>query len=115
MRILFATDQYAPTPGGIAVVTYHLAKILTQKRHTVAVIAPSTSWKYKKETQEGFTVFRIQSILVFKKKQIRYAPTFLYKNEIQQIIDEFKPDIIHIETPNDIAYTTVQLAKKAKI
>jgi len=115
MRILFATDQYFPTLGGISTVTYRLAKALTNLGHAVGIIAPSTSWKYKEETEEGFTIFRMRSLPLFKTKNLRYAPTFLYAHKIKKIIKTFAPDIIHLETPNDIATITAQIAKKLAI
>lgn len=115
MRILFATDQYLPTPGGISVVTQRISAALAKKGHTVAVIAPSTNWKFRKESKDGVTVFRIQSVLVHKLKQLRYSPTFLYRNKIDHIITTFKPDIIHLETPNTIASEALYVARKFNI
>ncbi len=115
MRILFATDQYLPTPGGISIVTQRISVALAKKGHTVAVIAPSNSWKFKKELQDKVVIFRISSLLVHKLKQLRYSPTFLYKNKIKNIINNFKPDIIHLETPNTIASETLHVAKKLNI
>lgn len=115
MKILFATDQYLPTPGGISVVTERLTHALSEKGHSVAIIAPSTSWKFRRETKNGITIYRMQSILVHKAKQIRFSPKFFYKKKIEYIVDTFKPDIVHIETPNDIASTTVEVAKKRNI
>jgi glycosyltransferase involved in cell wall biosynthesis len=115
MRILFATDQYFPTLGGISTVTYRLAKALASRGHTVAIIAPSTSWKFKKEVKEGFVIFRVHSLPLPDKKGLRYAPAFLYKDKIKKIIKTFTPDIVHIETSNDIAATTVYIARKLSI
>jgi len=112
MRILFATDQYFPTLGGISTVTYRLAKTLTSLGNEVVIIAPSVSWKFKEEKQDGFTIFRVQSLPLIKTKDLRYSPTFLYTYKIKKIIKTFMPDIIHIETPNDIGWITVQIAKK---
>lgn len=115
MRILFATDQYLPTLGGISTVTYRLAKAFTNLNHTVAIIAPSTSWKFKEENGEGFTIFRVRSLPLLNTKDLRYAPTFLYMHKIKKIIKTFAPDIIHVETPNDIAAVTAQIARKFSI
>jgi glycosyltransferase involved in cell wall biosynthesis len=115
MRILFATDQYLPTPGGISVVTQRISTALAKKGHTVVVIAPSTSWKFQREFKDGVTVYRIQSFLIHKLKQLRYSPTFLYPKRIENIIKSFKPDIIHLETPNTIASETLDIAKKLNI
>jgi len=115
MRILFATDQYFPTVGGISMVTYRLAKSLTNLGHTVAIIAPSTSWKFKKETKEGLTIFRVRSLPFLGKRNLRYAPTFIYANKIKNILKTFAPDIVHIETPNDIAAVTARIARKLLI
>jgi len=115
MRILFATDQYLPTPGGISVVTQRISTALAKKGHTVAVIAPSTNWKFRKESKDGVTIYGIQSLLVHKLKQLRYSPTFLYRNKIGRIITSFKPDIIHLETPNTIASEALYVAQKFNI
>lgn len=115
MKILFATDQYLPTPGGISVVTQRISAALAKSGHTVAIIAPSTSWKFKKEKRDNVVIFRIQSVLVHKLKQLRFSPTFLYRKKITQIVKDFKPDIIHIETPNTIASETLKVAQKLGI
>jgi glycosyltransferase involved in cell wall biosynthesis len=115
MRILFATDQYLPTPGGISIVTQRISKAFAQKGHTVAIIAPSTSWKFRREEKDGVIIYSIQSLLVHKLKQLRFSPTFLYKKRINHIIENFKPDIIHIETPNTIANEAVNAARRFNI
>lgn len=115
MRILFATDQYLPTPGGISIVTQRISTALAKKGHTVGVIAPSTDWKFRKESKEGVTIYSISSLLVHKLKQLRYSPTFLYRKKIDRIITSFQPDIIHLETPNTIASEALYVAEKLKI
>lgn len=115
MKILFATDQYLPTPGGISIVTQRISQALAKKGHSVAIIAPSSGWKFKKESENGVVIYGIQSLLVHKLKQLRYSPTFLYKKEINNIIIDFKPDIIHLETANTIASEALEAAKKLKI
>lgn len=115
MRILFATDQYLPTPGGISTVTQRISAELVKKGHTVAVLAPSTDWKFRKEIQDGVTIFRIQSMLIHKLKQLRYSPAFLYRKEIYRTITNFRPDIIHLETPNTIASEALDVALKFNI
>ena len=115
MRILFATDQYLPNPGGISVVTQRISAALAKKGHTVAIIAPSTDWKFRKESTDGVTVYRIQSMLIHKLKQLRYSPAFLYRKKIYHTITEFRPDIIHLETPNTIASEALDAALKFNI
>jgi glycosyltransferase involved in cell wall biosynthesis len=115
MRILFATDQYLPTPGGISIVTKRVSEALAKKGHEVAIIAPSTSWQFKKEEINSVLIYRIQSFLVHKLKQLRFSPTFLYRSRINNIIAEFRPDIIHLETPNTIAYEALRAAKRLDI
>ncbi len=115
MRILFATDQYLPTPGGISVVTQRISKALAKKGHEVAIIAPSTSWKFRREVKDSVAIYSIQSLLVHKLKQLRYSPTFLYRKRINRIVENFKPDIIHLETPNTIASETLHAAHKFDI
>lgn len=115
MKILFATDQYLPTPGGISIVTQRISAALAKKGHTVAVLAPSTDWKFRKESENGVTIYRIQSLLLHKLKQLRYSPAFLYRKNIYHTITNFKPDIIHLETPNTIASEALDVAQKFNI
>lgn len=115
MKILFATDQYLPTPGGISTVTQRLSVALAKRGHEVAIIAPSTDWKFRKESKDGVTIYRIQSLLVHKLKQLRYSPTFLYRKKIDNIITNFKPDILHLETPNTIASEALDISQKYNI
>lgn len=115
MKILFATDQYLPTPGGISVVTQRISTALAKKGHTVAIIAPSTDWKFRKETKNGVAIYRIQSLLIHKLKQLRFSPAFLYRKRIYHTIANFRPDIIHLETPNTIASEAMDTALKFHI
>lgn len=115
MRILFATDQYLPTPGGISIVTQRISTALAKKGHSVSIIAPSIEWKYNQELINNVTIYRLQSVLIHKTKQLRLSPTFLYAEKIKKIINNFKPDIIHIETPFMIANETLKIAKDQNI
>lgn len=115
MKILFATDQYLPTPGGISVVTQRLSQELAKKGHDVAIIAPSQSWKFHREKENDVIIYRIQSILVHKLKKVRYAPAFLYQRRIAKIFKTFQPDIIHLETPDAIALTAFDEARRLHI
>lgn len=115
MRILFATDCYLPTPGGISVVVQRLSAALAKKGHTVAIIAPAAVWKYRKEESPNLTIYRINSIQVHKTKNLQYSPAFLYHQKIMAIIKNFRPDIIHLETPQDIAGESLNIARKLGI
>src|SRR5579872_1285213 len=115
MRVLFVTDQYAPTPGGISVVVQRLAYELATRGHTVAVIAPSQSLKFYREEQNGITIYRVQSFLLHKLKKVRYSPAFLYQKKIAQILQIFHPDIVHLETPDALANTAYEEAVRQHI
>lgn len=115
MTILFATDQYLPTIGGISVVTERLAKALTKKGNDVHIIAPSVSWKSYTEDIDGVTIHRLGSISLHKGKNVRYSPAFWQKREIQTILAEVKPDILHIETPDAVGANVASLGKKMGI
>lgn len=115
MKILFATDIYFPTPGGMSVVIKKLAEELVKRGHEVSIIAPSTSWKMFKEVQEGITIYRVQAVLILKEKRIWYAPAYIYKNEIRSIIKRVKPDVIHVETADAVAKTTIDVAREKGI
>ena len=134
MKIVIATDLYAPMINGVAVFSYNLAVGLKERGHEVLVLAPSLDGKLSIQKEGGVRVGRLSSLrLPFYPDQIEKipetrkilgykVPKILYKNglhvslvpyyEIKKVLDDFLPDVIHIQTPGPIAIAASQYVKR---
>lgn len=115
MRILIVTETYSPNVNGAALATERLAKILADQKNIVSVVAPSTSFKHFKTKQGKLTIYRLRSILVQKTQELRVSPTLLHTKEFVEIMEQTKPDIMHINNPGFIAQTAINAAKEYNV
>lgn len=139
MKIVISTDIYYPMINGVAVFSRNLATGLKKRGHQVMVLAPSITGKFgvEKDEEGGFTVVRQKSRRMYlypdqiekvpdgKKVLGVKVPQLVYKNglhvsynpysDIKRVLDEFKPDIIHNQTPGPLALAVFRYAKKRDI
>ena len=139
MKIVVSSDIYYPMINGVAVFSRNLAAGLTKRGHEVMVLAPSTTGDFHIEEDEeyGFKVVRLTSRKMhLYPDQIHKVPSrkgvlgvklpkIVYKNglnvsylpyiEIKKILDEFRPDIIHNQSPGPVALALFHYAKKRNI
>lgn len=139
MRIVITSDIYYPMINGVASFARNLAGGMKKRGHQVMVIAPSITGNFSVEKDEeyGFTVVRLKSRRIFiypdqintlpEEKKIFGVklPQLVYKNgmnvsfmpqkEIRQVLDEFKPDIIHNQTQGPVAIAILRYAQKHDI
>ncbi len=114
MKILIVADTYYPHINGCAVFSERLANEMKERGHDVAVIAPSSSFGFTEEIIRGIRVFGVRSITVFYQKQ-RYVGPFFIKQGIRKILNDFKPDIIHLQSHFFVNRTVFRLAKEMDI
>ena len=139
MKIVISTDVYYPMINGVAVFSRNLAAGLKKRGHQVMVLAPSTTGAFhvEKDEESNFTVVRQKSKRMYlypdqiekvpddKKVLGVKVPQLIYKNglhvsynpyaDIKRVLDEFKPDIIHNQTPGPLALAVFRYAKKRNI
>ena len=139
MKIAIASDIYYPMTNGVAVFAHNLANGLAQAGHEVLVIAPSFTGEYYEEIDEktGVNTVHLSSIrFPFYPDQINPVPEnpeFLgmplprltYKNgiwwtvnpwvEVKKVLDEFQPDVIHLQTAEFIALAVMSYVKKRNV
>lgn len=113
MRILIANDQHWPMVSGPATAVRTLAQGLANLGHTVMVVAPSQTGGRYKEKDGNYSITRVRSLPLPYRKNLRIATT--YDREIRGIIEDFKPDIIHVHTQLIVGLSTVAAAKKLNI
>lgn len=95
MKILIASDLHYPTINGVATFSRNLARGLAARGHEVLVIAPSQTGKKSKEVDGNHVIVRTVSVPFpfYQNFRISLNPM----KEVKQIIDEFDPDVIHIQ------------------
>jgi len=95
MKILIASDLHWPMLNGVASFSRNLAQGLAAHGHEVLVIAPSQTGNKYKEVDVNHVVYRTASVPFPFYQNIRVSPT--PQREVKKIIQEFEPDVIHIQ------------------
>lgn len=113
MKILIAADLYCPTINGISTFSRNLAKGLAARGHEVLVIAPSQTGKKYKEVDGNYVIARTKSVPFpfYQNFKISLNPYV----EIKKIIDEFDPDVIHIQVHIMIGQAVMRYGNKLGI
>ena len=113
MKILIASDLHWPTINGVAAFSRNLAKGLSARGHEVIVIAPSQTGKSHEEYDGNYLIKRTRSIPFPFYQNFRISPT--PQREVNRIIKEFRPDVIHIQMSLMIGYAVRSYALKHHI
>lgn len=115
MKILFVSSSYYPHINGVYYFVCRIGPILQQRGHTVAVIAPSESMYDSNKKIDNLDVYGVPSFSVKINPTIRLPIPFLLKARIRQIIENFNPDVIHIQDHFPLSKAVVQLNKNLNI
>lgn len=117
MKILFGTDNFYPNVNGSANFSVNLAKGLVKAGHEAVVIAPSEKFKHTVTRYGGMTIYGIPSVMVPKiihPSGIR-IPLEINYTKLGTIIEEVRPDIIHIQDHFMIGYRVARIGRKLGI
>ncbi len=113
LKILIATDDYWPKFDGGALFEHRLAHGLARRGHDVRVVAPGTSLRNYTEADEPTTIYRVSaSSFIFSP---RYKVSLRPYSRMKKIIEDFRPDVIHIHNAYKIGLSALKLAKKYHI
>lgn len=113
MKILIAADLNFPVINGVSTFTRNLARGLAGRGHEVLVIAPSQTGKRYKEVDDNYVVTRTLSVPFPLYQNIRVSLTPM--REVKKIINEFEPDIIHIQMLMWIGQAAMKYGNKVGI
>ena len=108
MKVAIYTGTFKRDQDGVARTLYELVDSLLKRGIEVSVWSPSTS----PNSREGLTVHRMPSVPLFLYTEYRFSINF---HKIKKEISEFKPDIIHISTPDYIGYRLMMWGKRKDI
>lgn len=113
MKIAMAADLYWPTINGVATAARTLAQGLAGRGHEVLVLAPSQSGKPEIEMDGGVKVVRVRSVpfSFYQNFKVSLAPGL----EVKKALDQFGPDLIHIEMLLLISQYAMRYGQKYKI
>lgn len=112
MKILIATDLYAPMGGGVPVSVEQLTKGLLGLGHEVIVIAPSVNFSSYVENIGKLKIYRVGSFSLNRVRKLRFAYKFW---QIGSLVGKISPDIVHIESVMAIGFFSTLASKKRKI
>ncbi len=113
MKVLIASDLNWPLINGVATFTRNLAKGLADRGHEVVVIAPSQTGKAYTEIDGNYKIYRTRSVIFPLYQNIRVSLTPLL--EVRRIIQDFEPDVIHIQMLMWIGQATMSQARRRNI
>ncbi len=115
MNILFVSSSYYPHINGVYYFVCRIGPLLQEKGHKVAVIAPSESVHFSLKKIDNLDVYGIPSYPIIINPTIRLPIPFFLKSRLRRIIENFKPDIIHVQDHFPLSKAVVELNKKMKI
>ncbi len=113
MRVLIANDQHWPMKSGVATAARTLAQGLAANGHEVMVVAPSQTGRSYSERDENYDIRRIRSVPVPFRKNLRVSVT--YDREMRHVLDEFQPDVVHVQTQLTVGLSMLRAAVKRNI
>lgn len=111
MRILFVGQSYYRKDNGQAVFMIRLAEGLARAGHDVMVLAPSERMVAQRYVINGVTVQTVITLNLGHNLNV----TAFSDSVVAQVLDEFRPDIIHIQDHMFLTRTTLPLAKRRRI
>jgi glycosyltransferase involved in cell wall biosynthesis len=113
MKILIATESFYPNISGVAVFSYNLAHEMALAGHEVFVVAPSPKLIPFIEDRGGIKIFRLASRKnPFRKGYYISKSPFL---SVKKIVNEIRPDVIHLQDPAAISLSALIAARRLKI
>lgn len=99
--------------SGVATAGRTLAQGLAALGHEVLVVAPSQTGRGYSERDENYEIMRIRSFGLPFRKNLRVSVT--YDREMRRVLDEFQPDIVHVQTQLTVGLSMLRAAVKRNI
>lgn len=102
LRVLIATDTFSPDINGAARFARDHAVRLARRGHDVHVIAPSATFS----GHSGVTMIddqlirthRLRSVKWPAHEWLRIAPPWEVRRRVGRILDEIRPDVVHVQS-----------------
>lgn len=102
LRVLIGADTFPPDVNGAANFTARLAAGLVGRGHEVFIEAPAADRHHgvfvEEHDGEKFTVYRVYSWRWFPHDWLRFVLPWRSQAHAARILDEVKPDVVHIQS-----------------
>ncbi|MBG6083868.1 glycosyltransferase [Zhihengliuella flava] len=116
LKILIAADTYPPDVNGAAVFCYRLATAMHARGHEVHVVAARTdSGPSTVEVRPEATIHRLVSHAVPTHPSYRLCFPWRAGPELGRILDEVRPDVVHVQCHYMIGQAAVNQAQRRGI
>lgn len=134
MKIVIATAVYYPMINGVAVFSHNLAIGLTKRGNEVMVICPSQTGRNYTRMIDGIKMVYLKSVAakvypdqihaVPAKKKVfgvewphlwyrhGFRVSIFPQREVRKALDEFQPDVVHIQVSDPIGLSVAGYARK---
>lgn len=115
MKLLIATDTYYPHINGASYFTQRLSHSLQQRGHTVQVIAPSRRRTTETYTYADVLINGLPSVALPQLGQTNFRtalPPPLLRKGIRKIIENFQPQLVHVQGHFFIGRTAIQVTRR---
>jgi phosphatidylinositol alpha 1,6-mannosyltransferase len=106
MRVLVVTESFLPTVNGVTTSVCHVLEHLALRGHQARVVVPSCGAPAE---YAGFTVDQIPAI------PYRQFPVGLPGLRVQRIIEEFRPDVVHVASPFLLGAEAIAACRRLRI
>ena len=114
MRIIIAGQTYHPAFNGQSIFTVNLAEGLASRGHEVHAIIPSTEGRLGYSERNGVHLHSIKSFrLDFLHPDVFLTPFPM--REIQRLVKELQPDVIHLHDHYPISQAILRVARRKRI
>lgn len=114
MRILIVGTTYHPARNGQAIFTTNLAVGLAQLGHTACMVYPSETGTPYRELRNGVHIDTARSLSLRRWHPNAYLTPFP-QTEARARLDQFKPDLVHIQDHYWLCHSFMEESKRRGI
>jgi len=113
MNIAMFSDTFLPVYNGVSVEVSEMAEELAKRGHNVLIITIHEK-KEELEKRKNYLVYKLKGNK-FKIYEGFFYKLFMPRKKLKKILEEFKPDIIHVHSPFVVGYWGIITANKMKV